>query len=341
MNQNPTGEAPTEQESQNSPQVDPKRRSKIMLLFVLTVLLVEVWIVQFRPDMVLALMRRAPSYPAGLHPAFLPGPLFSPLGEPKPGDWLAEHTEYGQNYDQFVTSSPNMPGRNGRDRIHIQPLGHWDREWREKLKPVQDITQAFYGMTVEVDRSVRDFEKLFTQRIQPGTGMPQILTTDVLKYLKKRLAPDSYSTIAVTMTDLYPDERWNFVFGQASLRDRVGVFSLIRYNPEYYKFGKKPENPEQVVLVRSTKVILHELGHMFGMHHCIYYKCLLNGSNSMDESDSQPITLCPVCLRKLHHLLKFDPMERYRKLLGLYRKYGIESGAIWIEARIKEIEAGR
>ena len=30
------------------------------------------------------------------------------------------------------------------------------------------------------------------------------------------------------MTDLYLDDRWNFVFGQASLRGRIGVFSFAR-----------------------------------------------------------------------------------------------------------------
>jgi archaemetzincin len=33
------------------------------------------------------------------------------------------------------------------------------------------------------------------------------------------------------MEDLYPEPSWNFVFGQASLNERVGVYSFARYGP--------------------------------------------------------------------------------------------------------------
>ena len=45
--------------------------------------------------------------------------------------------------------------------------------------------------------------------------------------------------------------------------------------------------------------MVHEIGHMFGIMHCIYYNCTMNGSNSYDESLGQSRYLCPVCLRKL------------------------------------------
>jgi len=36
------------------------------------------------------------------------------------------------------------------------------------------------------------------------------------------------------MTDLYPRDSWNFVFGLASLRERIGVFSFARYEESFY-----------------------------------------------------------------------------------------------------------
>mgnify|MGYP000107882883 CR=1 FL=1 len=45
---------------------------------------------------------------------------------------------------------------------------------------------------------------------------------------------------AVTMTDLYPSEDWNFVFGQASLRNRVGAYSFARYDPAFYGKERGP-----------------------------------------------------------------------------------------------------
>jgi len=34
------------------------------------------------------------------------------------------------------------------------------------------------------------------------------------------------------------------------------------------------------------------------MKHCIYAKCLMNGSNHLDEADDRPFALCPVCSAK-------------------------------------------
>ena len=56
---------------------------------------------------------------------------------------------------------------------------------------------------------------------------------------------------------------------------------------------------------------------MFGIKHCVYYKCLMNGSNSLEESRGKPGHLCPVCLRKLHFCLVFNHKERYA-LLGAF-----------------------
>ncbi len=46
---------------------------------------------------------------------------------------------------------------------------------------------------------------------------------------------------------------------------------------------------------------------MFGIGHCIYYHCLINGSNDLEKSDACPLYLCPVDLRKLHHAVGFEP----------------------------------
>lgn len=43
----------------------------------------------------------------------------------------------------------------------------------------------------------------------------------------------------------------------------------------------------------------HEIGHMFGLRHCIYFSCLMSGSNHLEETNAKPIEFCPVCIRKL------------------------------------------
>ena len=60
----------------------------------------------------------------------------------------------------------------------------------------------------------------------------------------------------------------------------------------------------------------HEICHMFGIKHCVYYECLMNGSNHDEEAANKPMNLCPVCLRKLQSNIGFDVLRRYECMLG-------------------------
>jgi len=110
---------------------------------------------------------------------------------------------------------------------------------------------------------------------------------------------------------LYPRDEWNFVFGLASVQKRTGVFSFARYDEDFFEKEYYVPNYEKI-FYRSVKVMVHEIGHMFGRRHCIYYSCVMNGSNHMQENLKKPMELCPICLRKLQSNLKFDILERYR-----------------------------
>jgi archaemetzincin len=144
--------------------------------------------------------------------------------------------------------------------------------------------------------------------------------------------------LAVTMIDLYPEPSWNFVFGQASLADRVGVFSLARYDSRFY--GKRRvDEPALSFLRRSCKILAHETGHMFGIRHCVFFNCLMNGSNSLGESDNQPIHLCPVDLRKMQQSVGFDMVERYRGIEQFYRRSGLIEEADWIRCRLNVLSS--
>ena len=138
--------------------------------------------------------------------------------------------------------------------------------------------------------------------------------------------------LGITMEDLYPDPSWNFVFGQASLRERVGVYSFARYDPRFYNEAVKDSGHR--LLQRSCKVLAHEMTHMFGVQHCIYFHCLMNGSNHLAESDARPMHLCPVDLRKLQASIGFDVVVRYRRLLDFHLNAVFRDEAAWLTRRI-------
>ncbi len=74
---------------------------------------------------------------------------------------------------------------------------------------------------------------------------------------------------------------------------------------------------------------------MFGIEHCIYFRCVLNGSNHLAESDARPMHLCPVDLRKLQWSVGFDVIERSRRLSSVAEKAGFRDEAQWYASQIQ------
>jgi len=270
-----------------------------------------------------------------LKKAFDPGDNFEPIAEPKVGDWLAEHKEGGQTFKEFINSQTNKPDKE-HNKIYLQPLWQFPKEPNDLLANLREYTSAFFCLDVAVLTPVDLKNRNFTSRTNPYTQNRQLLTTDILSFLRQIRPPDAFCILAITMEDLYPEPSWNFVFGQASVAGGVGVYSFARYDPTFYG-QKRTKDYEKVLLRRSCKVLTHEMSHMFGLNHCIYYRCVINGSNHLEESDARPLHLCPVCLRKLYHSIRFDVCDRYRRLYRYYQRVGFDEDGKWVLNRLKWI----
>jgi archaemetzincin len=68
-------------------------------------------------------------------------------------------------------------------------------------------------------------------------------------------------------------------------------------------------------LGRVCRTAAHELGHCFGIDHCVYYACSMQGTGSLREDARQPPFLCPVDLAKLSYATGATAVQRYRALL--------------------------
>jgi archaemetzincin len=273
-----------------------------------------------------------PELPGPLRRALEPGGAFQPLPAPQPGDWLAEHPEPGQTFAQYVRQGWHRPD-DTRSRIYLQPLGAFPEGQSPALPALLAYAEAYFCLGVEALPPLAVGDRGFTTRRNPYTGNRQVLTGDVLDFLRVRLPGDAFCAVAISMQDLYPDPSWNFCFGQASLWDRVGVYSFVRYDPAFYG-QERPEDYQAIVLRRSCKVLAHETAHLFGLQHCTFFQCMMNGSNHLDESDARPMHLCPVCLHKLQHGVGFDVVARYRRLERFYRSTGSEGEAEWVAGRL-------
>jgi len=311
---------------------------QILFLIAVSVAFSVTFAMNFKPPTAaerLSAIGSTKGLPEILSKALDPGKDFKPIPTPKPGDWLAEHRETGQSFDNFVKSKPNRPDKT-RSKIYLQPLGEFPEGKIAFLERLKEYAAAYFAIKVQVLPSLTLSDQIITSRTNPYTGNRQILTVDVLFLLKKHVPADAFCVLAITMEDLYPDPSWNFVFGQASLRERVGVYSFARYDPAFYG-NKRNKDYEKILLWRSCKVLAHETSHMFGLQHCIYFKCVVNGSNHLKESDSRPLHLCPVCLHKLQHSIRFNVVERYSNLFHFYREVGFDDEAQWVAGRLRWI----
>ncbi len=273
-----------------------------------------------------------PAIPARFQPLL---PLHVPLGKPQPGDWLDQHEEPGQTYPQYVRGRPVRPDRQRRT-LYVQPLGDFDPTQQKILDATAEFLSIYFQLPVKIQKAMAlDVIPAKARRKHPSWGMPQILTTYVLDdLLRPQLPKDACVELALTTSDLWPGKGWNFVFGQASLRDRVGVWSIYRNGDPH-----RDEAALRLCLRRTLKTASHETGHMFSMEHCTLFECNMCGSNNLAEADRLPLSLCPVCLAKLCYATGADPVKRFRELAAFAKTHGLKEEQAFYEKSLAAMTA--
>ena len=276
--------------------------------------------------------------------------LFPPIETPGPDDWLRNfRTEPEPFYRWQIKIRNHVLPR--VKTIYILPLGDFAADKTKEggakmdtagqifLRTLKSYAQLFFpGMIVKLQKEV-PLSKLKCQSrhhiVDDGVTREQLMIPGIFDYMKSILPRDAYCMLA-TMIDLYPNEDYNFVFGRASLVEGIGVFSFARHHPFFFDKDKSISvaslselSPEEYQLLewRAIKVLTHEIIHMFGLTHCVYFTCLMNGSNHAEESDRKLTFLCPVCLRKMQDAIKFNFLARYKDLLAFFQDRIISAGS--------------
>lgn len=261
-------------------------------------------------------------------------PLDAPLSSPEPGEWLDQHKESGQTFSNYSRIRPNVLSRQ-RGTLYIQPIGKFSETETELMKSTADYLQVFFNCRVKT-LDVVDAASIpeSARRKHPEWGVEQLLTTYILdEVLKPELPNDAFAAIAFTQHDLWPGDGWNFVFGYAAYRDRIGVWSLHRFGDP-----QKSKQSRRKCLLRMIKLATHETGHMFSMRHCTHAKCNMQGSNSLEESDKQPLHLCSQCHAKTIYATGANPKKRLKALKSLCEQHGFTTEAEHYNDAIQKLE---
>ena len=263
-------------------------------------------------------------------------PLAGHMPEQKTGDWLDVNYEPGQSFEQFL-EKVKIPLAPERKKIYILPVGDFTPAQKKIEQEVADFLGIFYNLPVEAKTAVplTDIPGS-ARRKNPSTGQEQILTRYVMEEkIFPSLPKDTAAYLAFTAADLWTGEGSNFVFGEASADDPVGIWSMARYgNPDS---GKEAF---QKCLLRALKIATHETGHMFGLIHCTRHLCGMNGYNSLAEEDSHPLAFCPECIAKVCAVTNTGVRDHCSRVVKFLREYGFGDEARLYEAYLKAIEGG-
>lgn len=174
--------------------------------------------------------------------------------------------------------------------VGFYPLGKFDTAL---VRLLEVEVETFYGYQVEV---------------LSGSGLPKKAYTKarnryradtLLDYLLE-VRPNTIDfMVGLTEKDIsctngnYPD--WG-VFGLGFLPGKSCVISSRRLH-----FGEKSKAHFQE---RISKVVIHELGHNFGLPHCTNPDCIMRDAEGTIKSvDAERKALCPSCKKRLKNLL--------------------------------------
>lgn len=241
---------------------------------------------------------------------------FERLGPPKPGEWRYTFHEAEQSFERYIGGSVNRKCEH-RSTFYLQPLGNASARYRETLERMRVHAEAYFGVPAKILELIPMMEEAYA----PARG--QYNATRIIDFLADRHPADALTYMGITEKDLY-SEGLNFVFGEGTLHLRCGVYSLRRLETE--------DSP--LFLRRSLGLVCHEAGHILSIDHCTERSCVMDGANSLEESDRHPLHLCPVDLRKLLWNTGADRDERYRRLYALYRDWGLRSESDWTAHRL-------
>lgn len=224
--------------------------------------------------------------------------VFERLPPARPGDWLHSRPEFGQTFEELLAYKQILPTATA-ERVVIQPLEPLTDSDRFVLEALRAHAAAFFAC-----------EAVLAPPLDPGPERAGQGNARAIIDLLAQRRPHALAYTAVTSRDL-TIPGLNFVFGLGDARLATTVCSLARFDGD---------------LGRAKKILVHETGHALGMFHCIYYRCIMNGCNSLAELDATPDDLCPMCLRKLAHGRTIDLAKRYDAL-------GDARRAAWLRAR--------
>jgi archaemetzincin len=169
----------------------------------------------------------------------------------------------------------------GIPRVAVAPVGPAPGD---VLSAVEAALGEAFGLEVRRLAAIEEPALAF----RPERG--QWSSVAFLEVLLSRVPPGASRVLGVTERDLFVPVL-TFVYGQAQLGGQVAIVSLARLRSEFHGLPAAPA----VLARRAATESVHEVGHTFGLVHCLDRRCPMSLSIDLPDLDGKTETPCAAC----------------------------------------------
>ena len=176
------------------------------------------------------------------------------------------------------------------DRINIVPVKFSNNSFLKKI--INELNRRFFSdiSAISLDCDVgdaysKDRAQFFSSQIISSFAL---LTTGLPGKI-----------LLLTEVDLFVPVL-TFVFGEAQLNGKHSIVSVCRLHEEFYS----GISDDELLFQRTMKEVLHELGHCYGLIHCIDWDCVMHSSQGIEEVDIKGSYFCKNCASSVIGLKK-------------------------------------
>jgi len=166
----------------------------------------------------------------------------------------------------------------------IRPLKFTNLQLLEELK----LRLSFHFDSIKVEVPDIDIEETYNVQRQ------QYYSTKIIETVKKLNITSEDYILIITEMDLFVPVLTH-IYGEAELRGKYSIVSTCRLHEEFYTSERNTE----LLLERTYKEIMHELGHNFGLLHCKDWQCVMHSSSGIEEVDLKGSLYCDNCKSNL------------------------------------------
>ena len=170
-------------------------------------------------------------------------------------------------------------------RILLISYANFEKDFLEKI--AEEVTREFL-FPVSIEESHIDLNEFYDPMRRQYDGNRILMEIDLIS------SPQYIKKVGLFRIDLFIPIL-TYIFGQATLNGSSGIASLYRLRNEQYGM----ERDENLLFDRFEKVIIHELGHTFGLIHCHNPTCVMRSSTYVEDIDQKNNKLCNACRSKI------------------------------------------